>query len=617
MLVSFDENVQQQPRPELTAKAAATHSIPPPSPGLRQRLLRVSEWSLSVALASLLTVDILNPMAGLFTLVVLSILTFLVWPWGWLMLRPRSSANSPSPSITAWVLRVSFVGFALVLLGAKWWLVLLAPAAQGVDYVGSSRGYAIALVVLFGLGTLRNGQLLARLSGLVVDHPARLIVLSFGFTGVFGGFALSLPLSLHEVHRLSMLDNLFMAFSAVCVTGLSVNVIAHTYTWAGQLILCLLIQIGGLGIMVLSAAIAVVTGQRMRIRRSAVLAEIVDAESVAHLRRLVIAIVSSTLLIEALAALLLYLQFSSDLVFFAKSAGAIAAYGPWWAAIFHSVSAFCNAGFSTFEAGLEPFRGQPGVLGVVVLLIVAGGIGFPVLYELAARLAQTLRARRRERMSLHSRIAIRATALLLGLVAVAYLLLEWHGALAGLGWPDRIMAALFQSASCRTAGFNVVDVGQFGPPALMLTCVAMFIGACPGSTGGGVKTTTVAALFAGLRSELESRPAYLLDRALTPATISKAIGVSFLSLGMLAIATFLLLLCEQQQPLDLIFEVFSAFSTTGLSTGVTPRLSSTGKVIILLTMYVGRIGPLTLALAIARKSEPVRLELPAERVLIG
>jgi trk system potassium uptake protein TrkH len=176
---------------------------------------------------------------------------------------------------------------------------------------------------------------------------------------------------------------------------------------------------------------------------------------------------------------------------------------------------------------------------------------------------------------------------------------------------------VFQPASARTAGFNVVDLGVMQPATLMLTCVAMFVGAGPGSCAGGIKTTTVAVLFAGLRSELRSRPAQLLDRALPVATIRKAIGVVFVSSGMLCVALFALLLVEPHPPLDLAFEVFSAFSTTGLSTGVTPKLSTPGKLLIMLTMYVGRIGPLTLALAISGRAESPPVQLPSERVLIG
>lgn len=574
-------------------------------------------WACHAALFGLLAFDFLRPSPGPVSMGVLALLTFLVLPWAWLLFSTWRASRPDAHWLPAWGFTLSITGLAAAVLSAKWWLLLHAPSLEGAGYTGSARSYTVVLLGLLTLGVLGSGRHAGRLAALVVDHPARLIALSFGLCGLVGGFALSLPVSLQRVHELSVLDNMFMAFSAVCVTGLGVNTVATTYTWAGQAVLCVLIQVGGLGIMVLSAAVAVLTGRRLRVRRSAVLAEIVDVESLTQLRRLIIAIVVSTLSIEAVAASVLYFLFVNDPGMFARAAGAAVVHGPLWAAVFHAVSAFCNAGFSTFEAGLIPYMDRPSVLGVMMVLIVAGGIGFPVLYELARRLVAASGRRRLARMSLHARVALRATVILLTVMLVGYLLLEWHGALSGLGWFGRVVAAAFQSVSCRTAGFNVIDMGALGPAALMLTCMVMFIGTNSGSCGGGIKTTTVAALFAGLRSELQSRPAFLLDRVLPAATIRKAVGVSFLSIGIVSVALFSMLLLEQHPPLELAFEVFSAFSTTGLSTGITPRLSPAGKVLILLTMYVGRIGPLTLALAVARRNEPVHMQLPAERVLIG
>jgi trk system potassium uptake protein TrkH len=253
----------------------------------------------------------------------------------------------------------------------------------------------------------------------------------------------------------------------------------------------------------------------------------------------------------------------------------------------------------------------------VTTLIVLGGVGFPVLQELARRAGRQLLRRRSERLSLHARIALGWTATLLVGMTAAYLVLEWRASFAGLAWHEKLLAALFHSASCRTAGFNVVDVGAMRPATLMLTCVAMFIGGCPGSCAGGIKTSTVAVLFAGLRSELQGRPAYLLDRAVSLATSRKAIGVTFSSAGLVAVFVFLLLLVEPHEPLSLAFEAFSGFSTTGLSTGITPALSMPGKLLVLSTMYIGRIGPLTLALAVSGRLEQPRIQLPSERVLIG
>lgn len=569
------------------------------------------------ALLLVLVADFAFPTRGALSPVLLMAASALALPWAHSVLRGERAGPLESQGRGAWAFRLCVLTLTAIVLAARWWLLVESVGAEPDQFVGSSRSYIVALGFLFTLGSIGSGLRVGRFLALVSDHPARLIALSFGVTGVLGGLVLSLPASLQRVHELSLIDNLFMAFSAVCVTGLSVNNLAATYTWFGQGVLCLLVQVGGLGIMVLSAAIAFLTGQRLRARSNAVFAELVDADSIAHLRRVILGIVASTLVTEAVLGLVLYQRFSSLEVPLNPAIPADPGDAAAWAAVFHAVSGFCNAGFSSFEAGLVPFVGDPAVMLSMTCLMLLGGIGFPVLHELTGRAWRVLRRQRRERLSLHGRIALGSTGLLFIGVAVAYLMLEWGSSFVALDWHERVLAALLHSASSRTAGFNVIDVGAMRPASLMLTCVAMFIGACPGSCGGGIKTTTVAVLFAGLRSELQGRPPYLLDRALSPATTRKALGVAFSSFCLLSVLLFLLLLVDAHAPLDVAFEVFSAFSTTGLSTGITPELGVAGKLLVLLTMYIGRIGPLTLALAISGRAEAPRLLLPSERVLIG
>lgn len=600
---------------EVEGRASRPSIAPParlqrPNTGWLPRELALLGW-----LSALACVDFALPMQAPLSPLLLVAQSLSSLPWAWLVLR----GGAGTQRLEVWAFRLSMLALAAIVLSARWWLWAEGGAGGRDHFVGSWRSYGVALGLVQAVGTLGQGLRLSRFVVLVSAHPARLIVLSFGALGVLGGLVLSLPVSLLRVHELSIVDNLFMAFSAVCITGLAVNNLATTYTWFGQGVLCLLVQIGGLGIMVLSAAIAALIGQRLRVKSSAVLAEVVDADSLADLRRTIAGIMVSTFLIEALMALVLYWRFAASPALPANPGGP-AAGAPAeavWAAVFHAVSGFCNAGFSTFEVGLVPYAGDPVVMGSIASLVVLGGIGFPVIHELAARAGRWFLRRRRDRMSLHARVSLGSSGLLLAAMTLAYLVLEWRGALAPLGWAERLQAAAFQSASARTAGFNVVDIGVMQPATLMLTCVAMFVGACPGSCGGGIKTTTVAVLFAGLRSELRSRPAHLLDRTLTPATIRKAIGVVFVSTGMLSLALFLLLLVEPHAPLEIAFEAFSAFSTTGLSTGLTPKLSTPGKLLVLLTMYVGRIGPLTVALAISGRAEAPPVQLPSERVLIG
>jgi trk system potassium uptake protein TrkH len=372
--------------------------------------------------------------------------------------------------------------------------------------------------------------------------------------------------------------------------------------------------------MVLTAAVTMLAGRRLDVKSSAALAEMVDSESLAGLRRTIFMIVAYTLVLEAAGAGLLYLQFrdlpAGDFEFGSQS-GLSGAESALWAAIFHSISAFCNGSLTNFRDGMMPLAGSVGICQTVAVLIVLGGLGFPVIHELLFRAVSKLRRRRPSRLSLNSRIALITSAILLGVMAVAYLSLESSASFAKLSVLDRLNAAVFQSACARTSGFNVVDVGAMRPATLLLTCFAMFVGGDPGSTAGGIKTTTLAVLFSAYRAELRGRRPQLFDRSIPDAVVRRAMGVAFLSIALVGAVVFVLLLTERQSPLALLFEAVSAFSTTGLSTGITPQLSVMGKALLIGTMLVGRVGPLTMALAL---SAPARLpvyELPEERVMIG
>lgn len=600
------------PRLSVIPTAAPRPSLIHATAPKRVRTERVL-WTVCGVQAALLALDFAWPLH--FAAVGwLGAVGLLLLPWSYLVLRsPGAEQESFRQTLG---MRLAVAGLAVGFLAARGWVFLASRGLEPEHFVGSARSYTVALMAALLLGPLSSGSLIARLARQVADHPSRSLAASFAGAGLFGTFLLSLPVSMQRVSELSFVDNLFMAFSAVCVTGLSVNTLSETYTEFGQLVLCVLVQIGGIGIMVLSAAIAMLIGQSLRVRSRVALAHVVDTQSLAGLRRTVSSIVVYTLVIELIGALLLYRSFRSSEL--AAGAGALGMDRALWASIFHAVSAFCNAGFSIFPKGLEPFVGDPAVLGPMSALILLGGIGFPVIDELLGRLAARVRRRRPDRLSLHARVCLVTSGSLLGLLAVAYLALEWGGAFAALPPLSRLSAAVFQSISARTAGFNVVDLGGFQAATLLLTCAAMFVGANPGSCGGGIKTTTVAALYAGLRAELTARDPKLFDRALPEATLRRSIGVVFMSISIVSLAILGLFLVEDHPPLELVFEAFSAFSTTGLSTGITPELSVPGKLLVTALMFVGRIGPLTLALAVASKaSSPAVLKLPEERVLIG
>jgi len=565
--------------------------------------------------------DIALASAARASLALAAALTLALVPWAAIVLRPWPSAARRGGR-TWRVYAFHLVNTALVLaFTAAKAIVLFEVPRAGLVHGDAYRTYTAAVVFLMLLGlVLRSGRV-ARLVALSAEHPARIMLLSFGTASVLGALVLVLPICQRDIGNVSLLDSLFLSTSAVCVTGLSTVNVAEAYTFTGQLVLCLLMQIGGLGIMALTAAVTMLAGQRMGVKSSTVLAQMVDAGSLADLKRTLRAIVLYTLAFEAAGALVLYAQFSalSEIAETASSsAGPMAGAGSAaWAAIFHSVSAFCNGSLSNFRGGLVPFAGHAGVCQTLALLIVLGGLGFPVIHELAQRTVSRLRGIHPRRLSLNTRVALTTSAALLGGLAVAYFVLERGASFSGLALVDQINAAVFQSACARTSGFNVVDVAAMRPAMLLLTCFAMFVGADPGSTAGGIKTTTLAVLFASYRGELRGQRPRLFDRTVPDAVVRRAVGVAFLGTVGIGAVVLVLSLTEPFDTLALFFEATSAFSTTGLSTGITPQLSAAGKVCILLTMLFGRIGPLTVALALSRRGPSPAIELPEERVMIG
>ncbi len=518
----------------------------------------------------------------------------------------------------------------LVLVGL---LYLTAQAAKGwllhELYLGRPpetllagyRSYVLVGLLLNGAALSLRPRPMQRFLLAVVDHTARLVSLSFGGTILLGAFLLLLPVSVRSAGDISPVDALFTSASAVCVTGLAVSPIAQTYTAFGQAVLLGLVQVGGFGIMAIYGAVIALAGRRMSTRSARLMSEVIDVASLASVRRLLWGIIAFTLVVEGLGAVGLYfsLQPFTDVRAGPGADLPLAGAGSlWWAAVFLSVSAFCNAGFSLFRDGLMPFADNWMVSLLVMSLVVAGGLGFPVWFELLGRAWTRMRRRRPERLSLHSRTVLWVSAALLGLGTAMYLVLEWTHSMQGLRLHAKLLTAAFQSVVTRTAGFNSLDYSKMAAASWLGTCVLMFIGASPGSTGGGIKTTTFAVLMAATWSDLRSRSRIELGkRSVADGAARRAIGVTLISGMVVVLTTFLLLLTEPFEPLRLGFEAVSALATVGLSTGITPNLSPLGKLIITVAMYLGRIGPLTLALAMASRSTPRLVLLPEERIGIG
>lgn len=429
----------------------------------------------------------------------------------------------------------------------------------------------------------------------------QLFVGSFLLLAALGTLGLRLLPGLYTGERLGWLDALFTAVSAVCVTGLIVVDTATYFTPAGQAFLLLLIQLGGLGIVTFTSLIIVALGRRLSLRHESATGGSPDVAPHVDSRRLARDVVLFTLAIEAVGAALLYAlwipRFGWD--------------GALWPAVFHSVSAFCNAGFSTFTDSLIGMQGSALTLLAVGALVVAGGIGFLTLEEL-----YLVRAARREgrrfRISLHSRIVLATTAVLLAGGWLAFALFEWRMTLAGLPWWDRVANALFLSVTPRTAGFNNVDYLQATDATNFLTIILMFIGGSPGSIAGGMKTTTFALVALLAWSRFRGREVVSLwGRSVPDETIQRAVGLAVVAFSVVTVAIFAYTATELSDVphgeggglfIRYMFEAVSAFNTVGLSMGVTGGLSTAGKWLTVLLMFLGRVGPLTFAAALALRA---------------
>lgn len=440
--------------------------------------------------------------------------------------------------------------------------------------------------------------------------PTRVLALGFAVMILMGALLLRLPISWAKGQSLSFLDALFTATSATCVTGLSVVETGLFFSRFGQTVILLLIQAGGLGFMTMASLVFMVMGRRITLRERMLIKESLNEDRLSGMVRLVRWALAMSFCVELAGAVLLSFRF-------------VPAYG--WSdglffSLFHAVSAFCNAGFDLLGQGssMTPYAGDWLVNLTLMMLITVGGLGYGVVHEM-------VRKRRFSKLGLHSRLVLLSTLWLTVIGFVGILMLEWSNpATLGDKAPgDKLLGAMFQSVTLRTAGFATMDQGAMSPAAKLLSCILMFIGASPASTGGGIKTTTfvVAALWAFKVSQGHER-VVMMKRALPKTLVRRAAVVLLIGMGLVMADILILSIAEQghtADTLDVMFEAVSAFATVGLSCSVTPNLSPMGKMVIILTMFVGRVGPLTLTMAIARRQSRMseRIKYPEERIMIG
>lgn len=433
--------------------------------------------------------------------------------------------------------------------------------------------------------------------------PAQILALTFLGLILVGTLLLKLPWASTE-QPLTFVEALFTATSAVCVTGLVVVDTGTRFTMFGQGIILVLIQFGGLGLMTMATMMAVILGKRITFRDRLIMQEALNQFTLEGMVRLTKYVVLTTLFVQGLGASILFLRLRPV---FGTAKGL-------WFGIFHSVSAFCNAGFDLFGdfRSLEAFTSDITINVVIMGLIIIGGIGFSVIADVYTR--KGFRG-----LSLHSKLVIRLTVILIISATLLVAVLEWNRALAPYDLTGKILGSLFTGITPRTAGYNTVPTGALSNATTLVIIVLMFIGASPASTGGGIKTTTFAMVVFGVIAAVRGKSDIVLgDRRIPNHIAVKSMAVAAISLGLVITTVFVLSLTESAPFLDIVFEAVSAFGTVGLSRGITTALSTIGRLAIIVTMFAGRVGPMTLVLAIsARYDAPSTVRYPEGKIIVG
>ena len=433
-------------------------------------------------------------------------------------------------------------------------------------------------------------------------RPSLIIVISFLLVILSGAVLLSLPFSSANGISTNFLDAYFTSNSATCVTGLVTLDTGVHFSLFGLIVIMALMQVGGLGYMTFSTFMVLVFRQKLFISQKLVIQEALNVYSARDVINVLRKIFGIVFLCEGIGALILFFRWWPELGFWKA-----VLYG-----IFHSVSAFNNAGFALPAnfANLAPYVTDITINLTITTLIIIGGIGFIVIADILQH----------RKLSLHSKLAIITTLCLIigGTIFILALENQNPKTIGPLSLPHKIMVSYFQAVTPRTAGFNTVDIGKIVPATALFMMFLMFVGASPGGTGGGIKTTTFALIILTIRATLKGfRNTVVFNRRIPAETVRRAFAITFLALALVTVAVFGLKEIEKFGLTEIAFETFSAFGTVGLSMGITPYLSSLGKIIIIITMFIGRVGPLTLLLALATEQKEPKIESPKEGISIG
>ncbi|MFH1958193.1 MAG: potassium transporter TrkG [bacterium] len=437
----------------------------------------------------------------------------------------------------------------------------------------------------------------------IAKRPALGLVLGFIAAILIGTFMLLLPAATPAGDPISFVDALFTATSATCVTGLIVRSTPLGFTFFGKTVILLLIQLGALGLMTFSIALIITLGKKISKAQEMLLVDALNEDNIRSARKILNFLLIFTFGAEAAGTVLLFFGFRT-------------CFPPGEAfkmALFHSVSAFCNAGFSLFDTSITGFSSNIYILAVVGVLIILGGIGFVVLLDCKNYISRETR-----RFKLHTKLAVATTLILLLSGTLFFYAAEKNNVLAGMSKNAKWANSIFCSVTARTAGFNSVDTSKIKPFSKFITCALMFIGASPGGTGGGVKTITFAVIFLLVLNHIRSRGDLVIYRRSIPSFLAvRAVAILVYAAVITFTACSIILFVENFPLQNIVFEVVSAFGTVGLSTGITAGLSDTSKQVLTAVMFMGRLGPLTIALAAIGRKERLSISYASERVMLG
>lgn len=419
--------------------------------------------------------------------------------------------------------------------------------------------------------------------------PTRIIVSSFFIIIFAGACLLNLPIASNDGVSIGFINALFTATSATCVTGLVIADTLTQWTLLGQIVILILIQVGGLGLVTLATFFSVLLGRKVSMKGKIIAQESISDYSYTDVLGMIKNIVLITAVIEFIGAILFSISFIPRF-------GVRGIY----ISIFHTISSFCNAGFDIFGgySSLTQFDKDPLIIYTTALLIIIGGLGFIVWKDL-------YNYRKQRRLYLHTKIVLIVSSFLIVFGAIFFLGLEYSNpdTMGSLTLFEKINGAFFQSVTCRTAGFNTLPLNEMSEVSKMFTILLMFIGAAPGSTGGGIKVTTFGIILIAIISNIKGEnETIILRRRVSQEVVSKALSIAFLSIVLIFIMTVIIIGVEKLNFINVLYEVTSAFGTVGLSTGITPSLHNISKILIIFTMFLGRVGPLTFAIAIAMKA---------------